>query len=464
MNDQTFHRFGLRPAFGALLLMLVACSGGESPATCYTTPDCPSGNECSGGKCVRFVACGAGIPCSDGGICEGGICRKPCVSDPMCAADGLLCNETNQRCAPMPNPIAPAAGANAGGSAGASNVAGAAGSVGGTPGQSGGGTASIAGAAGSVTSGGSAPIAGSNPNPGVAGSNAAGTGSGGMMSVAGSGAGGSSGGSNGNSAGKSSAGAGAAGANQQPGRCETTWDGYSSYNGNGSVTFYTFDMGSNCPSSSPNPPSNKCVNCGFKVSTANPDVVSHVYTGNGQYFAAMNTEDFRSAAACGACVEVTRDGNRKVVATVVDQCPVASNPKCKRGHIDLSREAFRQIGQDSEGYLGTGNGGMHGSISWKFVPCPVPASQNVSVRLKEPNNQYYTAVIAQDHVFPIQSVRIKGQNAARDGASNYWMVGDGNQNPPPWNVSVTDVNGWVYEATLNLGSADVSTGRRATCN
>ena len=34
-------------------------------------------------------------------------------------------------------------------------------------------------------------------------------------------------------------------------------------------------------------------------------------------------------------VEVTRDGSRKVTITVTDECPIATNPKCKAGHIDL---------------------------------------------------------------------------------------------------------------------------------
>jgi expansin len=245
------------------------------------------------------------------------------------------------------------------------------------------------------------------------------------------------------------------------GQCSSTFSGWPSYNGNGSVTFYTFGMGSNCQNT---PPTNKCVNCGFPVTAVNPDKVAHAYTGEGRYFAAMNTTDFNNAAACGACVEVTRDG-RKVVATVVDQCPISSNPKCTKGHIDLSKDAFLQVASESEGYVGTGNGGQHASISWKYVPCPVPDNQNVTLRLKEPDNAYYTAVIVQDHTYPIKSVKIKGQEATRDGRSNYWLVGTGNQAPGPWKVQATDVNGWGFEATLAMGQGgDVSTGHKVSCN
>src|SRR5689334_232827 len=59
---------------------------------------------------------------------------------------------------------------------------------------------------------------------------------------------------------------------------------------NGSVTYYTFSMGS------------PAVNCGFAVTGQNPDAVAHVATGAGKYFGAMNTADYNNAATCGACV------------------------------------------------------------------------------------------------------------------------------------------------------------------
>ena len=103
-------------------------------------------------------------------------------------------------------------------------------------------------------------------------------------------------------------------------------------NNTGSVTFYTLSQGSN-----------GVVHCSYLVSGQNPDVIAHVPTGGGQYFAAMNTADYNGAHTCGACVEVTRDGSRKVVATVVDECPVGSNNKCVRGHIDLSQPALSYL-------------------------------------------------------------------------------------------------------------------------
>jgi len=445
----TFAPFGL--VLAGLLLTELACTTESvpTPSKCFSTMECAVGEECSGGSCIQFDRCTTDAQCGGGNHCTQGVCRSGCTSNDQCASGGLECHLGTFQCMPKPNPI-PMAGSGGGGP---------------LPGGSG-GTPS-GGSSGGVPAGGSggAPVGGSAGQPQGGSAAAQVGGSAGQPQGGTAGASGGQGGASG--AGSSSGGFSGAPAT---GTCGTTWQNFPSYmNNNGSVTLYDFSMGSNCPSNTPEPGvNNKCVNCSFRVNGSGPDRVEHVYTGEGRYFAAMNTEDFRSAAACGACVEVTRDGGRRVVATVVDQCPIASNNKCRRGHVDLSREAFRQIANESEGYVGSGNpggpGGAVGSISWRYVACPVPASQNVTVRLKEQNNQFYTAVRVQDHAFPITSVQIKGANATRDGASNHWLVGSGNQAPGPWPVRVTDVNGWMYDAVVNTNSGDVSTGRRATCN
>lgn len=211
----------------------------------------------------------------------------------------------------------------------------------------------------------------------------------------------------------------------------------------GSVTFYTLDMGSTA------------VNCSVDILGQNPDVIAHVATGAGRWFGAMNTADYDTAAACGACVEVTRDGTRKVTITIVDQCPTGSNPKCTPGHIDLSKEAFLQIGAEVEGYLGTGNGAATGAISWRYVACPT--SEDVSLRLKEPTNQYWNQILVEGHRYPITKVevRVSGQWVAAVRQSyNYWQAGDGNMGPAPYQVRVTDVNGEVIDAQLELKGGD----------
>lgn len=222
---------------------------------------------------------------------------------------------------------------------------------------------------------------------------------------------------------------------------------------NGSVTWYTLDQGS------------VEVNCSFDIKGRNPDVVDHVPFGGGQYFAAMNTADYNNAAVCGACVEVSRDDGRKVQVMVVDQCPVDTNPKCKAGHIDLSKNAFLQIGQEHEGYLGTTNGGAVGKISWKYIPCPT--TENVSFRLKDATNRYWNEILVEGHMHPIAKVEVEIDGtwqAATRKSYNYWIVGDGNMGPPPYRVRATDINGSTVEATLDLkGGAQSAGAQLAAC-
>jgi expansin (peptidoglycan-binding protein) len=231
----------------------------------------------------------------------------------------------------------------------------------------------------------------------------------------------------------------------EPGTCSPE---LKRYDGSGSVTYYTFAMGSSE------------VNCSYQILGNNPDRVAHIYTGEGRFFGAMNTTDYNNAAMCGACVEVTRDGGRKVVVTIVDQCPVATNPKCQAGHIDLSLEAFRQIGSDGEGHLGTGNGGATGNISWQYVQCPV-GNQNVMYRLKEPEREDWNELLVQGHLFPIASVEIDGAQATRK-AYNYWEP-PGNMGKGPWIIKVTDIAGGVIESYVSRTEGELDAQTQFTC-
>jgi expansin len=296
-----------------------------------------------------------------------------------------------------------------------------AGGTGGTGGNGGEGNVSGGGAGGAGATAGDANMGGTGNQSGGGGmGNAAGTGAAGMDP----------------------------GPSVTPGQCDSDLGGYQ----NGSVTFYTFAMGTTL------------VNCSYGTHRGNPDKVDFVSTGDGQYFAAINTSDYNRAATCGACIEVTRDGNRKVTVTVVDQCPVATNNKCKPGHLDLSRAAFLQVGSENEGYLGTANGGMYGQISWKYVPCQ--SSGNVRFRLKEPANQNWNQLLVENHRFAITKVevRVNGTwvNATRHDY-NFWEPPNGTFGAPPYRVRVTDVNGTVLEDTVDLTSGDQEAENQMTC-
>lgn len=221
--------------------------------------------------------------------------------------------------------------------------------------------------------------------------------------------------------------------------------------GNGSLTWYLFSQGS------------AEVNCSYRIATRDPDSVEFIATGNGQYFAAMNTADYSVASMCGACVEVTRDGVQTVTATVVDQCPVGSNPKCKAGHIDLSKLAFLQVGTEVEGYVGTGNGAATGVVAWRYIPCP--SVGNVAVRYKEASNIFWNEFLVENHRNPIAKFEVMVTGAyvtAERKSYNYFAaksatalgakLGDLDDSDWPLKVRITDINGSVIEGAMPMPS------------
>jgi expansin len=319
---------------------------------------------------------------------------------------------------------AASAGSGAGGSSG---VAGGSIGSGGTAGSvSAGGSASAGGAAGSVSSGGTA---GSVNAGGTAGS----------VNAGGSAGSGGSGGS----------------PNDRPptataGNCKQDLGGYQS----GWVTWYTFSQGT------------ELVHCSFPTHKGSPDKVDFIQTGNGTYFGAMNTSDYDNAAVCGACVEVTRgDQNKKVTITIVDECPISTNNKCTAGHIDLSQEAFKQLGDVGEGYLGSGKPQSKGQISWKYVPCP--DGETVHFTLKKPSDVYWNQVRVSGNRYEIAKLEVSVNgtwvNAARE-VHNYWTPPDGKMGNAPYRVRATDINGAVIEAPLKLSGDEQDSGLQFTCN
>jgi expansin (peptidoglycan-binding protein) len=113
--------------------------------------------------------------------------------------------------------------------------------------------------------------------------------------------------------------------------------------------------------------------------------------------AAMNAEQYAGSAACGQCVEVSGPKG-KVTVRIVDQCP-----ECKKGHLDLSREAFAKIAEMSAGRV---------PITWKAVACDV--SGPLSYRFKEGSSQWWTAIQVRNHSLPIAKLEWKKNGAFVD--------------------------------------------------
>ncbi len=185
--------------------------------------------------------------------------------------------------------------------------------------------------------------------------------------------------------------------------------------------------------------------CGFGIQPGN--------LGNGQgdsvtgipdpqLFVAINTSNYRGSASCGACVEMSYQG-RNVTATVVDECPIGSNPTCTPGHLDLSRGAWNALTNNAPGTEISG-------VNWRFVPCNT--AENVTIELKEPNNQYWNQFLVRNHRFPVAKAEVELANGTwvEAARTNYNFFEPPEGIMGTYRVRVTDVNGGVIEEQLEL--------------
>jgi hypothetical protein len=177
--------------------------------------------------------------------------------------------------------------------------------------------------------------------------------------------------------------------------------------GSGSFTYYYFSQGTY-----KDPNSGKYQTaCGY-LGTANgmTDTVENVGTPN--YFVAIpgkNSNDFSNSKYCGGCVQLTNGGN-SVIATVIDECPQDSNPKCINAHLDVSKTAFDKLGYTAGDPTGT---------TWKFVPCPVTGNVKVRVKNGNPNEIYI-----ENAILALQSVTMNGSQANRQSYGAWHFGGN----------------------------------------
>jgi expansin (peptidoglycan-binding protein) len=232
-----------------------------------------------------------------------------------------------------------------------------------------------------------------------------------------------------------------------PVRCNSA--GLLSHEGNGGVTVYWFAQGT---LSSPRQ-EGQDVNCGFNATRASNDDggamdrVEHIQ--DPALFGAMNLSEYAGSAACGACVELSRNG-QNVTITVADSCNPAinNNGTCTTGHIDLSRAAFQQL-------TGQSTGDING-ISWRFVPCE--GADKVQFLLKKPADAYWNQFLVVNHRYPIVKAEVLMEDnrwvEARREDYNYWLPpeGDGGTGGDmgTYRVRVTDINGGIIEEQLEL--------------
>jgi expansin len=151
-------------------------------------------------------------------------------------------------------------------------------------------------------------------------------------------------------------------------------------------------------------------------------------------YVALGPNEYAAGAACGGYLDVTGPKG-KVRVKVFDSCP-----ECGTGHLDLSRTAFRRIGNEIDGII---------PITYKAVRNPRTPGP-VSITFVDGTSRYYWAALIDNHANPLRSVRTKGPGGSWMTATrtdyNTWVinrdVGNG-----PFAVRMTDIYGHTGTAT-----------------
>lgn len=156
--------------------------------------------------------------------------------------------------------------------------------------------------------------------------------------------------------------------------------------------------------------------------------------------AAVSGADYAHAGSCGTCLAVA--GPRgEVVVRVVDLCP-----GCRRGDLDLGRDAFAQIAPLSAGRT---------KVTWREVPCPVTGP--VVYQVKPGSNPQWTAIQLLNHrhrIARLEARDTRGAYHAMARTDDNYFVARGGLGPGPYALRVSDVQGHALEdGAIALGPA-----------
>jgi len=159
-------------------------------------------------------------------------------------------------------------------------------------------------------------------------------------------------------------------------------------------------------------------------------------------YAAMNTDDYKSSAICGMCVEITGPTGIKGLVHVVDQCPIKTNPRCYKGHIDLSHTAFRKVAPGPVGNVESSPG-----VSWRYVSCAVTGP--ITYHFEAKTQPYWLAVQVRNSKYAVKNIEYRATDgtwkalAPRTVDLAYFVL----DKPPSTSLDfrVTDINGQTIE-------------------
>jgi expansin (peptidoglycan-binding protein) len=143
--------------------------------------------------------------------------------------------------------------------------------------------------------------------------------------------------------------------------------------------------------------------------------------------AAMNTTDYETSRACGASVLVRAANGKSVTVRITNECPLP----CAPGQLDLSQEAFAELGDLKVGRI---------PITWHLVS--PRTSETVSIRYKTGSTPYWCGIQALGHRNPVARLEVRTSGGWRQlprTEYNYFVSADGSGCGNP--IRATDIYG-----------------------
>lgn len=171
--------------------------------------------------------------------------------------------------------------------------------------------------------------------------------------------------------------------------------------------------------------------------------------GVGDYYAALNNDQWDDTLNCGRCAEVSCDDSRcsdttsTVTVWIVDRCP-----ECVEGDLDLSPTVFKQL---------TGSDPSRYTIKWKFVDCPV--SGGIEYCAKSGSSSSWLAVQPANMAQGVASMKIANQDVTMVDSCYYFLLNGGsNVDMSAVDIELTSVSGETVTETVSLTADSCTQG------
>lgn len=160
----------------------------------------------------------------------------------------------------------------------------------------------------------------------------------------------------------------------------------------------------------------------------------------GEYLAGLSNEHSESGGTCDACILITTDTGRSIVARVVTY-----GVEQEAGDIDVSPSVYEALNSDE----------YPRKMTWQFAKCP--DTGGLYYEFQTEANPWWTSLWVRNPRVPIAKVEVKGTNNAdylelrreSDGTLN----ADSGFGEGPFTLRVTAIDGQVLEQPFDGFSA-----------